>query len=371
MPATDFDVIIVGAGPAGSTAAILLAQAGRNVALIDRDKFPRANTTVGWISARTAPFLDLLHVPTKAILNDAFNSVTFLNADFTKSSQPSFAESPGYLVDRTKFDKEIVSAAEKAGVKVHQGEPVNKLSLKESSVIAELGSGKSISARLLILATGAASSLVEAVGVARPRGARPVWMASIDAESKSKKAAGPHVAVVLGLNKAGSFGLICTTSDRTTINISWKGEREGAIAALVNICRLAHQHEQVPIDLSPQASKAVVIATPGSAALEMDTHVGKHALVIGDAGGFVAAASHEGIYPAMWSGQIAAQVIDAALKSPHSQDILMTFNSEWRLKMADYLRSPNTDIQFLLPLIFSNQAMADRMGGAFFSGENI
>jgi flavin-dependent dehydrogenase len=103
----------------------------------------------------------------------------------------------------------------------------------------------------------------------------------------------------------------------------------------------------------------------------MDTHVGKHTLVIGDAGGFVSAASNEGIYPAMWSAQIAAEVIEAALQSPHSQDELMAFDSKWRMKMADYLRRPNTDSQFLIPLIFSNQPMADRMGAAFFSGENI
>jgi flavin-dependent dehydrogenase len=73
----------------------------------------------------------------------------------------------------------------------------------------------------------------------------------------------------------------------------------------------------------------------------------------------------------MWSAQIAAEVLDAALNSPQSQDELMSFEQKWRTTMADYLRSPNTDIQFLLPLIFSNQPMADRMGAAFFSGENI
>ena len=49
----------------------------------------------------------------------------------------------------------------------------------------------------------------------------------------------------------------------------------------------------------------------------------------------------------------------------------MAFDSLWRIQMADYLRSPHTDVQFLLPLIFTNQPMADRMGAAFFFGENI
>jgi hypothetical protein len=49
----------------------------------------------------------------------------------------------------------------------------------------------------------------------------------------------------------------------------------------------------------------------------------------------------------------------------------MQFDTRWRLAMADYLRPPNTDMQFLVPLIFTNQPMADRMAAAFFRGENI
>ena len=103
----------------------------------------------------------------------------------------------------------------------------------------------------------------------------------------------------------------------------------------------------------------------------MDTHVAKRTLVIGDAGGFVSAASGEGIYPAMWSGQIAARVAAGALDADSTQDALFEFNKQWRTAMAEYLQPPNTDTQYLLPLIFSNQPMADRMGAAFFLGEAI
>jgi flavin-dependent dehydrogenase len=73
----------------------------------------------------------------------------------------------------------------------------------------------------------------------------------------------------------------------------------------------------------------------------------------------------------MWSAKIAAEVIGKALDSHFSQDELMTFDTKWRMQIADHLRSPHTDIRFLLPLIFTNQAMADRMAAAFFFGENI
>jgi len=127
----------------------------------------------------------------------------------------------------------------------------------------------------------------------------------------------------------------------------------------------------MPQDLSAQAAKAKPIRCPAGWALDMDTHVAKHTLLIGDAGGFIAATSNEGLYPAMWSARIAVDVIDKALRNPYSQDELMAFDTQWRMQIADHLRSPHTDIRFLLPLIFSNQAMADRMAAAFFFGENI
>ena len=73
----------------------------------------------------------------------------------------------------------------------------------------------------------------------------------------------------------------------------------------------------------------------------------------------------------MWSARLAVDVLLRATDSRHPQDTLRHFSAEWRTKMADYLRPPNTDLQFLLPLIFTNQQMADRTADAFWSGKNI
>jgi flavin-dependent dehydrogenase len=59
---TDYDAIIVGAGPAGSTAAILLASAGWSVALIERQPFPRRKVCGACISASNLPLLDTLGI---------------------------------------------------------------------------------------------------------------------------------------------------------------------------------------------------------------------------------------------------------------------------------------------------------------------
>ena len=188
-----------------------------------------------------------------------------------------------------------------------------------------------------------------------------------------------HVALDKAREEARRGGAIGTTGRGIGPTYEDKEARRGIrVADLLDpasleetIVRLAHEKNVVPIDLSVRAAAAPVLRSPAAAALDMDTHVAKHTLLIGDAGGFISAASNEGIYPAMWSARLAAKAAHSALKSTYSQDELMTFDSLWRMEMADHLRSPHTDIRFLLPLIFSNQPMADRMGAAFFCGDNI
>jgi hypothetical protein len=190
-------------------------------------------------------------------------------------------------------------------------------------------------------------------------------------ETESEETAKDAVSVVLGLNREGAHGLILARGTQRVVAVSSTDSAEQARDLLVGLCQALARQGMAPPELPAEATRAETRRSPSGVALEMDSHVAKHTLIIGDAGGFVAAASDEAIYPAMWSAELAAKTLHKALGSRHSQDVLMQFDAEWRMSMAEYLRSPNTDIQFLLPLIFSNQPMTDRMAAAFFAGENI
>jgi flavin-dependent dehydrogenase len=366
-----YDVAIVGAGPAGATAGLLLASGGRRVAVIEREKFPRGVACAGWLSSKAEPLLSELKINQKGLLHTPFSDITFYNADFTKKAKPRLADPVGYLVDRTEFDNALVTAAVKEGAEFIQKAPVKDLRLREGTVEVTLDNDKVVTARLLLLAAGRNTELLGRIGYLRRQGDVPIWSAQVETGLKGERAEGPSVIVVLGLDGASSFGLCTLGRSRVVVNVNWRGEADKAIPQLVRLCRLAHERQILPVDLSGQAATTKVLRSPAGAALDMESHVAKHTLLIGDAGGFVAAASNEGIYPAMWSAKLAAKAVDSALQSQYSQDQLMSFDAMWRMEMADYLRSPHTDIRFLLPLIFSNQPMADRMGAAFFFGENI
>lgn len=367
-----YDVVVIGAGPAGASIAILLAKQGRRVVVVDRSRFPRDQTSTQWLSKQAKDVLVELDVATKALLGCPFHTVTFYNADFSKTAKPSFSETPGYLIDRAALDNALAVAVRRAGIALLEGSAVTDIRLTETSAILTLADGARVEGRLLMLAPGTGSPLRDRCGFPSSRSTPPMWTARVDVGAEGgSTTAGPHVDVVLGLDRCGSFGVWCVAKDRASVAVNWLGERDEAIPTLINLCKTAFERKVVRTDLSMQAVEARPVYSPAAEALDMDSHVGKHTLLIGDAGGFISAASSEGIYPAMWSARIAAEVADAALGTVHSQDELMSFDSKWRMQMADYLRSPNTDIQFLLPLIFSNQPMADRMGAAFFAGKNI
>jgi hypothetical protein len=98
--------------------------------------------------------------------------------------------------------------------------------------------------------------------------------------------------------------------------------------------------------------------------------VGNHTLLIGPAGGFYSACG-EDIYPACWSAIFAADVLKKALKERHLQDALNPYRQKWRTTLGDYLRGPQQNLKFLLPLVYRNQVMTSRLAEAIMLGKQV
>jgi 2-polyprenyl-6-methoxyphenol hydroxylase-like FAD-dependent oxidoreductase len=129
-PATDFesafDAVIIGAGPAGSAAAILLARAGWSVALVEKQRFPRRKVCGECIAASNLQLLDGLGMGA-LIAQDAgpelrkvalMRGDTVVVADMPAAADARFAW--GRALGRETLDFELVEAARRAGVAVLQ-----------------------------------------------------------------------------------------------------------------------------------------------------------------------------------------------------------------------------------------------------------
>lgn len=115
--------------------------------------------------------------------------------------------------------------------------------------------------------------------------------------------------------------------------------------------------------------EAVSLDLPMAGALAREG-VASRTLLLGPAGGFYSA-SAEDIYPNCWSALFAADAMRKALKEPHLQDALQPYREKWGATLGDYLRGPQQNLRFLLPLVYRNPVMASRMAESILLGKSV
>lgn len=368
-----YEVAIVGAGPAGCVAGAMLAQSGRRVIIVDQAPLPRPASCAAWVSARAIVLMkDRLKQDISRQTSHPLTSITFYSADLSKSAAPRLKQPAGFVIDRYDFDSALLTMAQKAGATTIGSCEITNVELLEDHVVLHRGDGQQpLQACFLVLATGRGTIWLERLKLTRPTG-RGAWFgaATVDA-SEETCLAPPGVDVIFGLDRKGSFAEVVRSASGVYVLLTWYADKAQARPVFVQLCHRLVEAGRVPALLSRRAVSAPLSYGLTSFALELDSHVGKHTLIVGDAGGFLADISQEGIYPAMWSACIAAEVLLEAFEAPHPQDVLKSFETRWRQEMASYLSPPNTDLHYLLPMVFSNAAMADRMAAVFFLGENL
>jgi geranylgeranyl reductase family protein len=161
----DYDVIVVGGGPGGSTAARFCAKAGLKTLVIEKEKFPRYKPCGGCLSTKTVHLLGLNL--TSVIENTIYGS------KFTyRSKDPFFIETKdpiAFLVMRDRFDQLLINKASEEGAEILEGEKVTKAEERADGVEVELTKGKKFSCQYLIGADGAESVVARSVSLSSPK----------------------------------------------------------------------------------------------------------------------------------------------------------------------------------------------------------
>lgn len=144
--------------------------------------------------------------------------------------------------------------------------------------------------------------------------------------------------------------------------------RNGAelLGAWINTLKRHGQvREDARVDLA--RTQTMRIAQAGALAQE---GVASRTLLIGPAGGFYSACA-EDVYPCCWSALFACDVARKALHEPHLQDALGAFRHKWRTTLGEYLRGPQQNLRFLLPLVYRNPVMTTRLAESILSGKSV
>ncbi len=160
------EVAVVGAGPAGSYAALRLAERGHDVLLLDRSDEPRRFITCTGIIGRES--FDRVGLPQSSIID------TVPRARFVSPSGVEVLFEPdqplAYVVDRTRFDGALAQRAQRAGVRVQYGACVAGLLRDAHGVTVTFGSAgpEPIRVQAVVVATGHQRRLHRAVGLGDP-----------------------------------------------------------------------------------------------------------------------------------------------------------------------------------------------------------
>jgi flavin-dependent dehydrogenase len=160
-----FDAIVVGGGPAGATAALLLAQAGWAVALVERRTFPRRKVCGEYLSATNWPLLEALN------LRDAFldlagppvaRTAVFAGDDSVQADLPVLVTGNcpvGRALSRERLDTLLLAEAAREGVAVHQPCRLMNLASHVGGHVCRIGSREprqtfELASKVLIAAHG-------------------------------------------------------------------------------------------------------------------------------------------------------------------------------------------------------------------------
>jgi len=188
-----WDAIVVGAGPAGSATALLLARAGARVLLLDRARFPREKPCSEYLSPESTRVLGRLGQDVLAAVEAA------APAQLTgmKVVAPSGASVVGrfetfsFALPRTRFDTILLQAAAASGVEVREGVKVEEL-VYDSGAVAGVMARETYRARVVVGADGLRSVVARRLG-------------SVFTSPPHRIAFTAHVAGAQGVNDLGEM----------------------------------------------------------------------------------------------------------------------------------------------------------------------
>lgn len=321
---TRYDVAIVGAGPAGSAAAISLARGGWRVVVVDRATFPRDKPCAEYLSPAAEPLLQNLGVLDDILATQpgrprGFRIFTpnggMFQGDFSgirdAAGHPIFAT--GLAVPRYTLDALLVEGARRAGAEVREGWRLARFERDDAGIwMLTAASGQVIHARLLLAADGIHSTIARRLGLHLPGRLRKVALVT-------------HLRGVAGMDEYGEMhaagrryvglALLEASGDLCTAAMVVDAARDGQCLAGRPEAFLLETLETFPGLRGRLAGARVERRTLTASGLHVRArrHSGGALLLVGDAAGYYDPFTGEGIYQALRSAQLAADVATDAL----------------------------------------------------------
>ncbi|HLJ69468.1 MAG TPA: NAD(P)/FAD-dependent oxidoreductase [Chloroflexota bacterium] len=293
-----FDVIVAGAGPAGSTVARECAARGMAVLMLEKAVFPRDKPCGGGVNVRAAKLLPFDLAPVTERVIDSMTISVRQNRAYRRQNDGPLS----YLTQRLRLDAFLAERAVRAGADLRERCAVREVERRGDGVEVR-AAGETFAGRALVVADGANGRTAAAAGVRVPR------IMGIALEGNVTPEAFPGnwertFAIDVG-SVPGGYGWLFPKGEHLNVGVGgWYGVGPTLRPRLDS---LARYYGFEPDDLWGLRGHPLPVRLPQAPLFDGNV------LLVGDAAGLLDPLTGEGIYAAFRSGETAARHLAAAL----------------------------------------------------------
>ena len=290
---TRFDAIVVGAGPAGSTAAYRLASGGARVLLVDKTRFPRDKPCGGGLTMRA---IRELPVSVEPVVEHVVDRMAF-RLRYGRSFERGGGRPLILMTQRRRLDHYLAEQAATAGADFRDGVRVSGFEARDDGVRVEVD-GAPVEAEVLIGADGANGLTARSLGL----GGEPTLGVAFEGNVPYRAADAERyrgLALIELGTVPGGYGWVFPKGDHVNVGVGgWEHVGPTLRERLRELCR---RHAIDPDAVENLRGHRLPLRRPGSALAR------GRAVLVGDAAGLVDPISGDGMYEAFVSSRLAAE----------------------------------------------------------------
>jgi len=319
----DYDVIVVGAGPAGSYTAYELAKAGYRIAVFEEKSAPGLDVCcTGIISTECFESTDVSH----DVILACSNSARFFSPS-GRCLRLHTEETLAYVVDRSRFDKAIAEKAQAEGAQYFFSSPIRDIIAGKEGIRAEarcFGTREMFAARAVILANGCTTELPQKLGLGKVKR----FLVGAQAELETRDITEVEVHFGREIAPASFAWLVPVSENRAYAGLLTTSYARQHLGRFIENLVRENRTEQQNFEIR---QKAIPLGTPTRT-------YGDRLLAVGDAAGQVKPTTGGGIYFGHLGAKIAAEVLDEALRDDDlSSRRLVRYEQRWKAVMGSEL----------------------------------